>query len=290
MADELLQYEQLDLFAQDNVTAGKGYMALENLNFEEAIRLFRKNLSENTENERAKHGLALSEYWEKIFREYLLTGGEEGCDYLWSKIICFPFDEMGKPWAFRRSLLNRLAVDIERIDTNMFTGSDLCLGRVLIELEDYNKALPAFENLLLHKKNCAKLSALYGDAHWHAGNKFQARINYVKALLIAPREVSVAQLPDKEFERMSDEAGPFLAPIYVWIECGMPDLGIYNINPTDPDHKNPCEIYTLLLRAEKMRIKRNYDEMISLRRKLKKRDPEIFQTYIMVVSNRINSG
>ena len=78
---------------------------------------------------------------------------------------------------------------------------------------------------------------------WQANKKAQAKICYIKALLIAPSEIPSLPIKDEEIAYLLKSEGPCMTLIHVWLQYGMPYIDLPTIHGEDLEHFGALNIY-----------------------------------------------
>ncbi len=251
---------QLNLFTWDDERMGEGYDGLERLDFKRARNAFEGIIENIEDHQKAQQGLTLCEDWELVLDKAERLDPINASEFLWKAITDYDFGTTSLPMTLKKALLKKLAADVQQISSNLLSDSGLCLGQVFLE---------------------------YGNTLWHPEEKIQAKINYIKALLIAPSEIASLLTKDEEIADLIEDAGPYLAPIYEWMNHGMPALEIPKIRGENPEHIDALEIYDKLIQINEMKGKGDH-QMVTFRKELKLQAPKIFAAY-MKNQNGVNS-
>ena len=141
MVEEL----QLDLFSQDQVQVREGFSALARLDLTKALAIFEAVLSRWPGHPDASGGLRLAVAWDASLKEMEALPPKDAAAALWGRITAYPFGPAGE--ALRWGLIRR-AIALLDNDWSFHLPPDVCLGRLLLEVEDYGGAEPALRRLL----------------------------------------------------------------------------------------------------------------------------------------------
>ena len=123
--------------------------------------------------------------------------------------------------ALKKALLRMLARDVKYFDIHLFSDSGLCLGQILNQMEEHTRAVQAFEPLLDIYPYEPPPAGPLCQCSLASSSESQAKLNYIKAWMIAPSIVISLPVKDEEFGQLIFTEGPYMAPIYEWIrkEC-----------------------------------------------------------------------
>lgn len=275
-----MPYEQLNLFSWDFDIMGEGHSALMQLDFKYARKVFEEILENTHEHQEAQQGLTLCDDWQSLFEKNKRLEQVIACEFLWQAMSTYDFDENSIALSLKKSFLKMLAREIEQFDVHLYSDSGLCLGQMLLELEEISKAIDAFDPLLEYYPHDPYLLVHYGNTLWHSEDKTKAKINYIKALLIAPSMILPLPIKDQEMENLIKNEGPYMAPIYEWIKHRMPVLDIPTIKGEDLEHVGALAVYYMLKRVNEMRTSGNLEQMTLLGLELQTQAPEVFETYM----------
>jgi hypothetical protein len=128
---------QLSLFSWDRVKVVEGFEALTGLDFGRAAGMFEAVLSKWPGHPDASAGLAMATEWASILRT---TGGLQKGDAaatLWATVKSYAFGQGGQKLPEH---IIRRAIALLDGDPHLYLPPDLCLGRLLLELGDYEGA------------------------------------------------------------------------------------------------------------------------------------------------------
>jgi len=276
----MLLTEQLDLFSWEHNAMERAHKAFIELNFSWARSAFEAVLEAKSGHRTAILGLKLCDDWEHYFRNRDQLGVILACEILWEAIFSYDFGKNSIALSLKKGLLQSLANTIEDIDVHLFSESGLCLGQVCLEMDEIAKGLDAFHPLLEYYPHDHYLLVHYGNALWDANESVQAKINYIKALLIFPSEIPFLPIKDQEMLHLIKNVGPYMAPIYEWVKQGMPPLGIPHIKGENLEHFGALEIFYMLNQANEVKMAGDMEQLASLGRKLKHQAPEIFDSFM----------
>ncbi|MBF0279447.1 MAG: hypothetical protein HQM13_16740 [SAR324 cluster bacterium] len=263
----------------------QGYEALERLEFKLAGKAFQDVVEIIEDHQEALSGLSLCEHWQVIFQKRKHLPPINACEFLWNAITSFNFETTPLSMVLKKAILKKLSEDVKGIDPDLFSDSGLCLGQIFRELEEYSKAIEAFAPLLERYPHEPHLLVHYGNTLWQAEETIQAKINYIKALLIAPSEISALPIHDQEISELVNSEGPYMAPIFEWLHNGMPLLEMPKIQGENLEHIGALEIYYLLLEVNEMKKKGDFEQMVTVRQELKHQAPDIFSVYMEKVKS-----
>ena len=268
---------QLNLFSWDRVKVGEGFSALAGLDFAKAQITFQHLLSTWSGHPDASLGLGMAATWADF-----LTGAEtlqtrDAIVSLWEQIRLYSFGQFGQ--ALRRALIQRVIALMEE-DTDLYIPPDLCLGRLLLEIEDYKSAEAAFKHLLETHPCDGKILVWLANCLFRQGRTSEARVVYAKVFLSAPLEVMLEEIEDKELvEAIADEEA-YSAAIWGWLRGVLPLVDAEEGPPLDRKHEEALRVYQTLRRAEKARARGAHEEMVERRRLLKELAPAVFLQYM----------
>ena len=276
----MTQPEQLNLFTWDFVRLGEGYDALEKLDLKRAQQAFTDIIEKIQDHQDAHQGLTLCYDWLPLLKKKKRLGQITASEFLWKVVTEYHFGTTPLALTLKKALLKKLARDLEHIDPHLFSDSGLCLGQIFRELEDYSRAVATFAPLLEYYPYEPQLLIHYGNALWQAEKKIQAKINYIKALLIAPSEVGSLPIDDEAIACLVETEGPYMAPVYEWLYHGMPPLGLPKIQGENLEHLGALEIFYLLVQVNKLKTKGDHAQMVAFRKELQIKAPDIFAAYM----------
>ncbi|HSB68589.1 MAG TPA: tetratricopeptide repeat protein [Candidatus Methylomirabilis sp.] len=257
---------QLDLFTWDRVKTGEGFDALARLDFERALAIFESVLSQWPGHPDASAGLQMAAAWDASLKEAESLPGKDAAAFLWERLKSYQFGQCGK--ALRRGLLQRTVALMEG-DCQVFIPPDLCLGRLLFELEEYSKAEAALSLLLENHGPNGRILIWLGNCLFRQGKEDEARFVYAKAFLGAPWEVELDELDDKELlEAIADE-DIYSAAVCGWLRRLLPFVDVEVACPHDRKHEESLLVYHAVGGAEQARARGAHEEMVEQRRLLR---------------------
>lgn len=266
---------QLNLFQWDNITAGKGHDSLARLDFIDARRHFSKVLKVLPDHPEAGRGMRDLLAWEGVFRDMEVLETESALSFFWNKIEGFPFGNSENHRTLQRSLIKRLLAMLNNRAT-LYIPPDLCSGYLYLQLADYVAAEADLRILLDRLPKNGRLHGYLADALWMQGRRQIANVAYATALLLGPREVSVAAICNHRLVEVIQEHGPALAPVYGFFEGILPLVAPPATTPVTREVRT----YELLRQAENARRLGSHNEMVAARRSLKKYAPEVLRDYL----------
>ncbi len=271
---------QLNLFSWDCELLAKGQDALARLDFSGARKALQTICNKISNHPTAQYGLRLCNDWEYVLKKKKHLNKIIACEFLWNAIHEYNFGTSEMAVTLRNALLKMLAAAIEKMDTHFFSDSGLCLGQIFSELKYFSKAISAFKSLLEYYPHEPSLLVLFANTLWQANNKRQAKIYYIKALLIAPTEIPALAIKDQEISSLMRKEGPYMTPIYEWLHQDMPLLNLPKIHGEDLEHFGALEIYYKILQVNQLEAAGDYDQMLICQNELETQVPEIFSLYM----------
>lgn len=277
-AERDLQCLQLDLFSWDTIKIGEGFEALSRLDFEGAKKAFEDVLLQVPCHPSAKTGIEVIAYWEGVLHRLESLGGEDALVYLWENIKGYPF-ERGYSESLKKALIERLLMLMDD-KPHIYIPPDICSGYLYIKLGRYKEAENALHTLLKDHPFNGRLMGYLGDTLWMQGRMDEARSIYAKALLLAPFEVSLEDLRDKELLEIVEDEGPEMAPIYGWLRGVLPLVDVETKLFGGLKKGKVLKVYTHLRIAEDARKNGNHKGMVAHRKMLKEEAPEVFNAYM----------
>lgn len=271
--------QQLELFSPESDLIACGFETLRQLDFENALRLFREVLRQFDTHQEAQHGVVLCRDWASIFRKQRRLDRVRACELLWQSICEYDFGATAYASVLKQALLRKLAQDVERFDNHLFSDSGLCLGEIYCKLEEYSRAVQAFAPLLERYPYEPCLLVHYANALWQARDRFQAKLFFVKAWMIAPSLLKSFVVKDEDFKQLIVDEGPYMAPIYEWIRQGMPELECPQIRGENLEHVAALKIYDAVMRIHKMKIRGQFVRVEEAQKLLRRQAPEVSQAF-----------
>ena len=273
----MAKLKQLELFSPEAELIARGYDALSQFDFKKARQSFQKVLEQSDSYQEARHGLVLCRDWLPIFRKKKRLDRVRACELLWQSICEYDFGAAAYSLALKKALLRMLARDVKYFDIHLFSDSGLCLGQILNQMEEHTRAVQAFEPLLDIYPYEPHLLVHYANVLWQARQNLQAKLNYIKAWMIAPSIVISLPVKDEEFGQLIITEGPYMAPIYEWIRQGMPPLDCPRIQGENLEHMAALKIYDVIISILQMKNHGQYDEMLAAQQQLKSQAPDIYE-------------
>jgi tetratricopeptide (TPR) repeat protein len=267
---------QLDLFGWDRVKVGEGFSALGRLDLPRALVIFEEVLSRWPGHPGASAGLAMAAAWDDALRETERLQKREAAATLWERIKSYPFGQWGQ--AFRRGLIQRVLALLEG-DCHLYVPPDLCLGRLLLELEDHGRAEEALRALLGRHPLGARILVCLGNCLFRQGRTGEARVVYARALLAAPWEVEPEGIDDKELSWAIADQDVYSGAVWGWLRGFLPLVDVEVGSPHDGKHAESLQVYQAVRRAERARANGAHEEMVEQRRLLRQLAPAVFLAY-----------
>ncbi len=268
---------QLDLFTWDRVKVREGFAALARLDPTQAVRIFEDVLSRWHGHPDALVGLRMARTWDEFLRQAATLEQGDAAASLWERIRAFPFGSSGQ--ALRRALLERAIVLLDG-DCYLHIPPDLCLGRLLLEIQEYAKAEKALTRLLERRPGDGRLLVCLGNCLFRQHKTPEARGVYARALLSAPWEVELGEIEDKELVGALAHEDVYSAAIRGWLRRVLPLVDVQVKSPHDSRHAGALLVYQTVRRAERARARGAHEEMVAERRLLRQADPTVFQEYM----------
>ncbi len=268
---------QLNLFSWDRVKVGEGFKALAGLDFAKAQVIFQNLLSKWPGHPDASAGLGMVATWADALSKAEVLQRRDAIVSLWERIRSYPFGQCGH--ALRRALIQRVVALMEE-DAALYVPPDLCLGCILLELEDYGKAEAAFRHLLEIHPREGRILVWVGNCLFRQRKTSEARVVYAKALLSEPSEVKLEEIEDKELVGAIADEEVYSAAIWGWLRGILPLVDVEEGPPHDRKHAEALRVYQTVRRAERARVNSTYEEMVAQRRLLKELAPAVFLQYM----------
>lgn len=267
---------QLSLFSADRLKVGEGFEALAELDLERAGELFDTVLAKKPEVSDAVAGREIVAYWQTVMDQCQELDGREHAGFIWQRVKEHRDDRLLLPNRLKRSLVGRVISLLQEQDL-VFQAPDLCCGYLHLEIGEYQRAVASLKIAVIRLPDSARLRGFLGDALWCLGRETWARAEYAQALLMSPRDVSIADLKDPRLLDVISENGVEMAPVYGWLLGVLPLL--------DPDqiacgNKQVADAYRRLNRAEQTRLSGDQDAAIEQRRRLREVYPDLFEAYM----------
>lgn len=268
---------QLSLFSWDRVKVGEGLEALARLDFSKAAGIFEGLLSRFPAHPDASAGLAMATEWASILETTGTLEKRDAAAALWASTKSYAFGQGGQK--FRKRLI-RLAIALLDGDPYLHVPPDLCLGRLLLEVEEYEGAEKALRQFLDAHGPHGSMMVCLGNCLFRQGKTTEARLSYAKAFLLAPWEVERDQIEDRELVQTIAEEDVYSAAVCGWLRRILPLIELKVESPHDRNHEEALLVYHTVIRAEKARAKGDHDAMVEQRRRLKRLAPGVFLEYM----------
>jgi tetratricopeptide (TPR) repeat protein len=179
-----------------------------------------------------------------------------------------------------RKRLIRLAIALLDGDPHRYVPPDFCLGRLLLEVEEYDGAARALGQFLDRHGPHGGMMVSLGNCLFRQDKKTEARLWYAKAFLLVPREVERDQIEDSELVQTIADEDVYSAAVRGWLRRTLPLVELKVELPHDRNHAEALLVYHTLIRAEKARAKGDHDAMVEQRRLLKQLAPGVFLEYM----------
>ena len=268
---------QLNLFSWDRVKVGEGLRALAGLDFAKAQVIFQNLLSRWPGHPDASAGLGMVAAWADALNKVEAMQKRDAIVALWERIRSYPFGQCGH--ALRRALIQRVVALMEE-NSALYVLPDLCLGCLLLELEDYGKAEAAFRHLLdIHPRD-GRILVWLGNCLFRQCRTGEGRLVYAKALLSASSELKLEEIDDKELVEVIANEEVDSAAIWGWLRGLLPLVEVEEGPPHDLKQAEASRVYQTVRRAERARANGEYEEMVAQRRLLKELAPAVFLQYM----------
>jgi tetratricopeptide (TPR) repeat protein len=268
---------QLDLFSQDHVKTREGFSDLAGLDLRKAKAAFEQVLSRWPGHPDASGGLRMAVAWDAWLPGMEGLPPKDAAAALWGRIKAYPFEYGGE--GLRRGLIRRAIAFVDG-DRDFYVPPDLCLGRFLLELEDYGEAEAALQRLLGRRPCVGRLWLCLGNCFFRQGKHSQARLAYARAFLVAPEEVERGEIDDRELlDAIADEDN-YAAALSGWLRRVLPLVEVDVASPHDRRHEESFVVYRAVRHAERARANGDHEEMVEQRRLLKQLAPAVFREYM----------
>jgi tetratricopeptide (TPR) repeat protein len=267
---------QLSLFSADRLKVGEGFEALVALDLDRARELFDMVLSKRPEVSDAMAGREIVCYWQSVMEQSLELDSSEHAGLIWQQIKELRNDPLLLPDRLKRSLVGKVIALLQEHDL-IFIPPDLCCGYLYIEIGEYQQAVASLKAALVRMPDSARLRGFLGDAFWCLGRETWARAEYARALLMSPRDVSIADLKDARLLDVISHYGVEMAPVSGWIRGVLPLL---NPDQLAFGNEQVADAYRRLYAAEQARLSGNQDAAIEQRRQLSEAFPNFFEAYM----------
>ncbi len=265
---------QLQLFQWDLLETGNGHACLARLDFDQAEAHFNRVLGALPGHQVAEAGLRSVQYWQQALSDAEGVEEIEVLTGLWQRIEAFTFPATEASRMLRANLIRHLLSLMNGV-TTLYVPPDLCSGYLYLQLGEY---LAAETHLRALIENCPGHGRLYGylaDALWLQGRCEIAGGVYATALLVAPQQVNVDALCNRQLAQIIARHGVDLAPVYGFLRGVLPlvDLEI----AVDAE---ATKIYSLLRQAESALLCQDAESIIRFRRELAVLAPEVLDAYL----------
>jgi tetratricopeptide (TPR) repeat protein len=267
---------QLNLFSADRLKVGEGFEALIKLDLERAGELFDSVLAKKPEVSDAAAGREIVAYWQSVMEQCLKLDGSERAGFIWQRIKKLRNDPLLLPDRLKRSLIGKV-IDLLQEHDLVFRPPDLCCGYLHLEIGEYQQAVASLKAALERFPDSARLRGFLGDALWCLGRETWARAEYAQALLISPRDVSIADVKDAQLLDVIAQWGLEMAPVYGWLQGVLPLL---DPDQVSCDNEQVADAYRRLYLAEQARQSGSQDAVIEQRKLLRKAFPDLFEAYM----------
>ncbi len=268
---------QLNLFSWDRLKVGEGLKALARLNLTEAATMFEAVLSRWPGHPDASAGLRMAVAWTASLKEMEALQQKDGAATLWERIKAYPFGQGGE--GLRQALIRR-AIALLEGDDSFHLPPDMCLGRLLCEVEAYGQAKAALTRLLERRPFDGRLWVCLGNCLFRQGKQSEAGVVYAKAFLVAPWEVEREEVEDAGLLEAVSDVDSYWAAIYGWLRGALPLVKVEIDSPHDRRHEEALLVYHIVRRAERARAIGTHDEIVEQRRLLKHLAPAVFHEYM----------
>jgi tetratricopeptide (TPR) repeat protein len=268
---------QLNLFSWDRVQVGEGLEALAFLDFRKAEGIFKGLLSRFPGHPEASAGLTMTTDWAAILETTSALEKHDAAAALWAATKGYTFTPGGEQ--LRKALIRR-AIGLFDGDPHLYIPPDVCLGRLFLEVEEYEAAERALGQVLNAHGPHGGLMVCLGNCLFRQGKRAEARFTYARAFLLAPWGVERDQIEDRELVQVIVDEDPYWAAVYGWLRRLLPLMDVQVESPRDKNHEAALLVYESLRRAETARTKGDHDAMVEQRRRLKRLAPGVFLEYM----------
>ncbi|MBC7861691.1 MAG: hypothetical protein IAF38_01880 [Bacteroidia bacterium] len=278
---------QLNIFSWNTDKIADAWQQLAAFDFVSCEMILNELLEQDNANEEAKALLETRRYWLVVFEELKNKEAKEAPAFLYDELQKAPFDREWGPLLLKTSLQKKLIALAENAQV-FFIKESLSLADLYAQHHLYEMA----ENLLLHyinqHKNDACQLARLADMQYEQTKITEANHNYMLAMLINAKEISLEKLKNKKISGIIHNYGPELAAAWAWLYGeNMPlSLSTQYIYSSPPEQKRVATACYLILMAEKARNENNVAERVEFRKKLHEAEPMLYQAYF----NFCNSG
>ncbi len=268
---------QLNLFSWDRVKVAEGFSALGGLDFAKAQVTFQGILSKWPGHPDASAGLGMVATWADFLGAAEALQKRDAIVSLWERIRPYSFGQCGH--ALRRALLQRAVALLEE-DADLYVPPDLCLGRLLLEIEEYGKAEAAFRHLSEIHPHDGRILVWLGNCLFRQHKTSEARVVYARAFLSASSEVKLEEIEDEELVKAIADEEVYSAAIWGWLRGVLPLVEVEEAPGLDRKHEEALRVYQTVRRAERARAKGAHEEMVEQRRLLRELAPAVFLQYM----------
>lgn len=265
---------QLELFAVDQVKVRLGYEALEELDVGGALEIFRGLEKFEDVEDPAREAIAACAQWQGLETETAELEPMERAERMWSALEADGVFT-GKPrMCLRKGLAARLIVDLDKLQVPGENGG-LCSGSLMMETGRFREAETWYRNVLDEGSGHPALRRQHGDVLWRMGRRLEARVEYQRALLEAPSQTPLHDLPDSQLTTIIERHGSEMAPVYGWI------ARIFQVPKWQGlPRSRPVLLLRLLDDAETARRQGRHEDMVAVRRDLSTEAPEVLSAYM----------
>lgn len=270
---------QTSIFDWHTVTTNIALTKMAVLDFADAGSMLTTVLKSYPQYDEAVRGLACFRYWTAALKEVQTKEKTQRSHFLWKKITAFEFNKSAAYEKLRTGLLRFLLELVDHPDP-LFIPPDYCIGHILLMTGDYYNAECSLRSLLEHCSEHGIIHLYLGESLHHQKKEALAKLEYTKALLLAPEQTVKYQISMKPVAHIISTYGPYLAPIYGYFKHLLPLAG--EVIPKNHRH---IDTYSALQKAEYARIEKDYQQLISSRKALKKASAEIFAAYLAFIDN-----
>jgi tetratricopeptide (TPR) repeat protein len=268
---------QLNLFSWDRVQVGEGLEALAHLDFRKAEGIFKGLLSRFPGHPEASAGLTMATDWASVLGTTSVLEKPDAAAALWAATKGYTFGPGNEK--FRKALIRR-AIGLLDGDPHLYLPPDVCLGRLFLEVEEYEAAERALGQVLDAHGTHGGLMICLGNCLFRQRKKTEARFAYARAFLLVPWEIERDQIEDRELAQAIAEEDTYWAAAYGWLRRLLPLIDVQVESPHDKNHEEALLVYDTLRSAETARVKGDHAAMVEQRRRLKRLAPGVFLEYM----------
>jgi tetratricopeptide (TPR) repeat protein len=267
---------QLNLFSADRLKVGEGFEALVELDLDRAGQLFDTVLARKPEVSDAAAGREIVCYWQSVMEQCQELDSSEHAGFIWQRVKEHRDNPLLLPDRLKRSLIAKVIALLQEHDL-VLIPPDLCCGYLYTELGEHQQAVANLKTAVERLPDSSRLRGFLGDALWCLGRETWARADYAMALLMSPRDVSIADMRDARLLDVISHHGVEMAPVHGWLKGVLPLL--------DPDQvsigsKQVEDAYRRLYEAEQARQSGDQDAVIEQRKQLREAFPDLFDAYM----------